>query len=961
MQENMEWKSGRNYTMLQDPDLKVIPISIETNDWSTINAILQTRPELVNQIEGNDLSGLLHQAIEKENEAGVIRLLAIEGCNPNQLSKNGINPKQMTENDRIKKIIEAAQGNRKKLQIEENIKKGESINKERESIPIETSDKDENEVNGKLDQPGEDHTPPEDIDLISTHDTYPIDTPENLPSDGQLEQPGEESTPPEDIDPISTHDKDTIDTPENLPSDGQLEQPGEESTPPKDIDPISTHDKDTIDTPENLPSDGQLEQPGEESTPPEDIDPISTHGKDTIDTPENLPSDGQLEQPGEESTPPENIDPISTHDKDTIDTPENLPSDGQLELPGEESTPPEDINPISTHDKDAIDTPKKLPSDGQLEQPGEESTPPEDIDPISTHDKDTIDTPENIPSKESISEAQKTSEIETSGGDNGEVKTKQLINTLHPYYEISYEDLRKADALRIEQIGDALDRDDMDEVVYIIDTNQHLVNVVPPKIGLGPLHKAALMGDVEMVNKLLSYPASNPDIETTASEKNPHGSGKRAEQLTRSKRVIECIERKKRELSQTYLNCPTFVDMNDSNKILLDYTALPLDVFKGLISSEMFSSGDFNLFTKMVEDIFLYLHFTLKWENAKEITCRELNRFDHLLAEKVMQADTKSAFYNKLIWIYTKGGSKTLYENLNNELRNQAVNTSIETICSLKFRSYAAIVNAIMFVWDEFQPYTGVTYRGMDIAEDILERYKVGTEFAWVTFVSSSSEKTVAKRFGKGKDKNGNTLFIFDNKTLCKWSPKSIENSSQLKDEKEYLYPSGAQFRVTKVEKDGDFNHIYLKLLNTIDPSDPRKLFDETVKRTEQNIENIKEKLTKFNKYACQLTDTANNKDSEMLVNKNLETVMNEENKGGLESLMQEGKLSLDSLLQEINGNIVILEYELAPENQTLAERVKHVILQNKNKNRQQIVNRLRVKRDEITESVEKAGASFRC
>ena len=166
---------------------------------------------------------------------------------------------------------------------------------------------------------------------------------------------------------------------------------------------------------------------------------------------------------------------------------------------------------------------------------------------------------------------------------------------------------------------------------------------------------------------------------------------------------------------------------------------------------------------------------------------------------------------------------------------------------------------------------------------------------------------------------------------------------------------------MTKVEKDGDFNHIYLKLLNTIDPSDPRKLFDETVKRTEQNIENIKEKLTKFNKYACQLTDTANNKDSEMLVNKNLETVMNEENKGGLESLMQEGKLSLDSLLQEINGNIVILEYELAPENQTLAERVKHVILQNKNKNRQQIVNLLRVKRDEITESVEKAGASFRC
>ena len=433
----------------------------------------------------------------------------------------------------------------------------------------------------------------------------------------------------------------------------------------------------------------------------------------------------------------------------------------------------------------------------------------------------------------------------------------------------SFEELRQVDAIKINLMSTALEKGDIVEVAKIIDTNQHLVNVVPPELGLGPLHQAAIMGDVDIVNKLLYYPASNPDIETTAAQHNTHGPGKTAEDLTTSEEVRKAINWKKQQLTQEYYTCPTYVDITDSNNILMEYAAPTIEAHKGLLCSDRFDSENFNVFPKMVEDVFLYTHYSSKWEQAREITCRELNGFDNILSRQIMEQKSRDSFYIKLIEVYTSEKIR-LYTNLNSELRNQAVKKNK----SSQFSSYAAIVNAILFVWDQLEPYTEVTYRGMNLDKSELNDYSVGTEFAWLNFVSSSSDRKVAQRFGKNKDKL-KSLFIFDNKRQCKWSPKSIEKISNHEREKEYLYPCGAQFRVTKVETVGEFTHIYLELICVVDPTPLRSLFDETVARTEENIETIKEESKQFDKDLSQLKDiveTANTNQIEMYNNDNYET-----------------------------------------------------------------------------------------
>ena len=91
--------------------------------------------------------------------------------------------------------------------------------------------------------------------------------------------------------------------------------------------------------------------------------------------------------------------------------------------------------------------------------------------------------------------------------------------------------------------------------------------------------------------------------------------------------------------------------------------------------------------------------------------------------------------------------------------------------------------------------------------EAIPQYQNVGYKFCWLSFTSSSSDKKHSF--------SGNCKFIFNNDTKCPWSPKGIEKISKLPKEREYLYPSGAQFQVTKFEKNGFTNEIHLKLIHS--------------------------------------------------------------------------------------------------------------------------------------------------
>ena len=440
--------------------------------------------------------------------------------------------------------------------------------------------------------------------------------------------------------------------------------------------------------------------------------------------------------------------------------------------------------------------------------------------------------------------------------------------------EESFEELQQADTQKVDQISEALERGDITEVVDIIDTNQHLVNVVPAEVGLAPLHQAALMGDVTVVEKILYYPAADPDVRTTAADKNVHGAGKTAEQLTSSEEVRAAISWKKQQLTREYYTCPTFVEISDSNYILMDYCSPTIEAHRGLLCPEDFDSESFSVFPQMLEDVFLYLHYSAKWEEAWDITSKELSKFERSIGEQLRKRNTKESFYRFLIEVYTSE-KMGVYRNLNSELRNQAVKKKKKNT-STQFSVYSAIVNCILFVWGDLQPYTDTTYRGMNLTGDDLDTYSVGTEFAWLNFVSSSSSKRVAEKF-KTKP---NSIFVIDNKTECKWSPKSIEAYSAHEREREYIYPCGAQFRVTHVEQQDKVTFIHLDLINKVDARPLRSVFEETVSKTELDVLSIQQGIKDFEREYDQLKqiqDSVNANRIEMYNNDSYQLVKEEE------------------------------------------------------------------------------------
>ena len=447
----------------------------------------------------------------------------------------------------------------------------------------------------------------------------------------------------------------------------------------------------------------------------------------------------------------------------------------------------------------------------------------------------------------------------------------QSLGEQYQVIEESFEELQQADTQKVDQISEALERGDIKDVVDIIDTNQHLVNVVPAEVGLAPLHQAALMGDVTVVEKILYYPAADPDVLTTAADKNVHGVGKTAEELTSNEEVRAAISWKKQQLTQEYYTCPTFVEISDSNYILMDYSSPSIEAHRGLLCPEEFDSEGFTAFPKMLEDVFLYIHYSSKWEEAWDVTSKELSKFERSIGEQVRKRNSKESFYRFLIEVYTSE-KMGVYRNLNSELRNRAVKKNRST----QFSVYSAIVNCILFAWGDLQPYTDVTYRGMNLTGEDLDTYSVGTEFAWLNFVSSSSSRRVAEKF-KTKP---NSIFVIDNKTECKWSPKSIEALSAHEREREYMYPCGAQFRVTRVEQQDKVTYIHLELINKVDPTPLRSVFEETVSKTELDILSIQQGIKDFDREYNQLKliqDSMTTNRVEMYNNDNYQLVKEEE------------------------------------------------------------------------------------
>ena len=360
----------------------------------------------------------------------------------------------------------------------------------------------------------------------------------------------------------------------------------------------------------------------------------------------------------------------------------------------------------------------------------------------------------------------------------------------------------------VKLISDAFKDRDWRKLFRNLNFWGHLINVHNPETGMAPIHEAALAGDEKVITELMSYQACNIDIKTK--EPASVGAGETAIQITKSEYVKKAILFKLEEQKKTYHNrVPTCVEIESAQLNLMYYVQGAMDENK--ICEEQYNKNCFVTFPAMEEKILDFINTGDNWKSVRNIVANEVGRvLDARERTNINQMPDKTAFFTYLIQLYTRSD---YYLGLNKQLRSHPLDipdVKTEKQNQQSHRVYTALTNAVLFhatISELGKQFGKKTYRGADLSAGDLDKYRVGTRFAWMSFISSSCDKEGAF--------SGNCRFTFNNETKCPWSPREIESISVHPEEHEYLYPCGAHFEVTKLKQKNGRNIIYLKLISS--------------------------------------------------------------------------------------------------------------------------------------------------
>ena len=468
---------------------------------------------------------------------------------------------------------------------------------------------------------------------------------------------------------------------------------------------------------------------------------------------------------------------------------------------------------------------------------GWEETPQGDLEEAKTKETpqaDTVETKtkETLPVKHKFSKkAKKANKLISNGSKhsfkkeppsaNNEITNSKIV--LPNVIKKTYEELVEESEQHTKVITKEAKSKNWKKLFSLLDKWKNLVNKTDPDTGMAPLHYAAEANDVEAVQKILYYPACDPAVKTAKTSS--YGAGKTPVEITTSHVVEAAIRWKERKQLENHNDVPTFVSIHDSNLMLMRYTAKAMEESKGDICDDDLDIDELKIFPEMGSFIYNFINTgNANWKSAREAVAKEIHSFD---ATKKLKAPTTSEeFFIEVISHYT--GS--FYSEFNSKLRDQATDQMSKTS---EYKVYAALANSLLFgnFLEPNEVWTKKTYRGMDLSNTDISKYTKGKEFAWLSLTSSSGKEGCA--FKK------NCKFIIDNSQSCEWSPRGISSISQIQSEDEYLYPCGAQFRVTKVEKKVGVTEIYIKLIDTpdpwiVDPIDTKDLENRTEKIKEE-------------------------------------------------------------------------------------------------------------------------------
>ncbi|CAG2209826.1 unnamed protein product [Mytilus edulis] len=166
----------------------------------------------------------------------------------------------------------------------------------------------------------------------------------------------------------------------------------------------------------------------------------------------------------------------------------------------------------------------------------------------------------------------------------------------------------------------------------------------------------------------------------------------------------------------------------------------------------------------VMEDIFRHIDTEENWTTVKTKICDSLYTVCKPAVTVLKATKTKQEFYSKIVNVYTNEGTQ-LYMYLNTALRRQEEKAYTPTAKDLGLGPYILMFHLLLMHWKKLVPERGITYRRMLVKDSDCRRYQKGTQFIWMSFVSSSVDLAKAEPFptcaATGEHK---MTFIIDNR-----------------------------------------------------------------------------------------------------------------------------------------------------------------------------------------------------
>ena len=358
----------------------------------------------------------------------------------------------------------------------------------------------------------------------------------------------------------------------------------------------------------------------------------------------------------------------------------------------------------------------------------------------------------------------------------------------------------------------------MNDVFRILKSSPFLLNAIPEDRRWGVIHQAVWWNNEEIMKKLLDHSTCDSRLLTkeTTSEVGDTSAWTAYDVAVKYgyTDIAKLLEKHSNKLTteEEIEELPTFHYQNS------DIQLKGLGLLRVTLASYRHTfcpftiSGNKSLST-ILGEIFDFVDSGDNWAAVKDKVCDSLYTVCKPAVKVLRGVKTKQKFYEKIVNVYTNEDTQ-LYMYLNTALRRQEERNYRPTAKDLGLGPYVLMFHLLLMYWSPLSPEEGTTYRTMLVNVSDSRRYQKGTQFVWLSFVSSSVDKAKAEPFptcvASGQHK---LFFIINNSAASSIQPRNIEAYAQYV-EKERVYPAGTEFLVTDRLENDEETTIHLKLID---------------------------------------------------------------------------------------------------------------------------------------------------